>query len=141
MTRSSSTINFTERRAWILNWLLESSFIYEFCFLHRSMEWTTTHDMLLCREILAEEFHKIKNGSNERPRIWAQNLNSVAAVKFTLNQREVRERFDLLIGRFRQQNKEEVKASAVSPAQKELDALLEEISERQKLAEFLICCF
>ena len=41
----------------------------------------------------------------------------------------------MLIGRFRQQNKEEVKASAVSPAQKELDALLEEISERQKLAE------
>lgn len=100
------------------------------------MEWTTTNDMLLCREILAEEFHKIKNGSNERPRIWAQNLNSVAAVKFTLNQREVRERFDLLIRTFRQQNKE-VKASAVSPAQKELDALLEEISKRQKLTRLL----
>ena len=41
----------------------------------------------------------------------------------------------MLIGTFRQQNQEEVKASAVSPAQKELDALLEEISERQKLAE------
>lgn len=79
--------------------------------------------------------YKIKNGSNERGRIWAQNLNSVAAVKFTLNQREVRERLDLLIGRFRQQSKEEVKASTVSPAEKELDALLEEISERQKLAE------
>ncbi|XP_029180213.2 uncharacterized protein [Acropora muricata] len=102
------------------------------------MEWTTTHDMLLCREILVEEFYRFKKGSNERGRIWtqiSQNLNSVAAVKFKVNQRAVRERFDLLIGRFRQQSKEEAKASGVSPEQTELDALLEEISERQKLAE------
>ena len=41
----------------------------------------------------------------------------------------------MLIGRFRQQSKEEAKASDVSPEQTELGALLEEISEREKLAE------
>ena len=59
----------------------------------------------------------------------------LTAVKFKVNQRAVRERFDLLIGRFRQQSKEEAKASGVSPEQTELGALLEEISEREKLAE------
>ena len=47
----------------------------------------------------------------------------------------MRERFDLLVGRFRQQSKEEAKACGVSPEQTELDAVLEEISERQTLAE------
>ena len=41
----------------------------------------------------------------------------------------------MLIGRFRQQSKEEAKASGVSPEQTELGALLEEFSEREKLAE------
>ena len=71
--------------------------LFEFCFLPRSMEWTTTHDVLLCREILVQEFYKFKKGSNERGRIWtqiSQNLNSVAAVKFKVNQRAARERFD-----------------------------------------------
>ena len=102
------------------------------------MEWTTTHDVSLCREILVEEFYKFKKGSNERGRIWTQiseNLNSVTTVKFKVNQRAVRERFDLLLGRFRQQSREEAKASGISPEQTELDALLEEISEREKLAE------
>ena len=75
-------------------------------------------------------FCKFKKGSNERGRIWtqiSQNLKSVAAVKFKVNQTVVGERFDLLIGRFRQQSKEEAKASGVSPEQTELGALLEEI--------------
>ena len=47
----------------------------------------------------------------------------------------MRERFDLLLGRCRQQSKEEAKASSASPEPTELDVLLEEISEREKLAE------
>ena len=71
--------------------------LFECCFLPRSMERTTTQDVLLCREILVEEFYKFKKGSNGR--IWtqiSQNLNSVVAVKFKVNQRAVR--FDLLMG-------------------------------------------
>ena len=87
---------------------------------------------------LVQEFYKFRKGSNERGRIWTQiseNLNSVTTIKFKLNQRVVRERFDLLLGRCRQQSKEEAKASSASPEPTELDVLLEEISEREKLAE------
>ena len=53
---------------------------------------------------LVQEFYKFRKGSNERGRIWMQiseNLTSVTAVKLKLNQRVVRETFDLLLGRFR----------------------------------------
>ena len=82
------------------------------------MEWTTAHDVLPCRENLVEEFYKFKKGSNDRGRIWTQiseNLKSVTLVKFEVNQRAVRERFDLLLGRFRQQSREEENASGISP--------------------------
>lgn len=107
MSRSSSTINFTELLKSADTELVKRKFIhlFEFCFLPRSIEWTTTHVVLLCRDILVEAFYKLKKGSNERGRIWtqiSQNLNSVAVVKFKVYQRAVRERFDLLIERFRQ---------------------------------------
>ncbi|PFX13051.1 hypothetical protein AWC38_SpisGene22906 [Stylophora pistillata] len=73
----------------------------------KPMEWTTAHDVLLCRENLVEEFYKFKKGSNDRGRIWtkiSENLKSVTAVKFKANQRA-------------------------------LDSLLEDISEREKLAQ------
>lgn len=109
MSRSSSTINFTELLKSADTELVIGKFIhlFEFCFLPWSidLEWTTTHVVLLCRDILVEAFYKLKKGSNERGRIWtqiSQNLNSVAVVKFKVYQRAVRERFDLLIERFRQ---------------------------------------
>ena len=87
------------------NKLLESSFIsVNFDFYNKPIYWTTAHDVLLCKEILVQEFYEFKKGSNESGRIWTQiseNLNSVTAVKLKLNQRVVRERFDLLLGRFR----------------------------------------
>ena len=73
---------------------------------------------------LVQEFYKFRKGSKERERIWTQiseNLNSVTTIKFKLNQRVVRERFDLLLGRCRQQSKEEAKASSASPEPTELD--------------------
>ena len=77
---------------------------------------------------LVQEFYKFKKGSNESGRIWMQiseNLNSVTAVKLKLNQRMVRERFDLLLGRFRQQSREEAKASDASPEPTKFGVLLE----------------
>ena len=84
--------------------------------------------MLLCKEILVQEFYKFKKESNESGRIWTQiseNLNSVTAVKLKLNQRVVRERFDLLLGRFRWQSREEAKASSASPEPTKFGVLLE----------------
>ena len=91
------------------------------------MEWTTAHDVLLCREIFLQEFYKFKKGSNKRGRTWTQ-ISKV-------NQRPVRERFDFLLGRSRQQSREEAKACGACLEPTELDVLLEEMSEREKLAE------
>ena len=84
--------------------------------------------MLLCKEILVQEFYKFKKGSNESGRIWTQiseNLNSVTAVKLKLNQRVVRETFELLLGRCRQQSREEAKVSGASPEPTKFGVLLE----------------
>ena len=111
------------------NKLLESSFIsVNFDFYNKPIYWTTAHDVLLCKEILVQEFYEFKKGSNESGRIWTQiseNLNSVTAVKLKLNQRVVRERFDLLLGRFRWQRREEAKASGASPEPTKFGVLLE----------------
>ena len=64
------------------------------------IKWTTAQDVLLCKEILVQEFYKFKKESNERGRIWMQsseNLNSVTVAKFKVNQWTVKERFDLLL--------------------------------------------
>ena len=121
------------------NKLLKISFIsVNFDFYNGPMEWTTAHDVLLCREIFLQEFYKFKKGSNERGRTWTQiseNLNCVTAVKFKVNQRAMRKRFDFLLGRSRQQSREEAKACGACLEPTELDVLLEEMSEREKLAE------
>lgn len=57
-----------------------SNFGYFSYFNSRSMEWTTTHDVLLYREVLVVEFYRHKKGSNERGRAWtkiAEKLNNL----------------------------------------------------------------
>ena len=61
----------------------------------------------------------------------SENLNSVTVAKFKVNQWTVKERFDLLLWRFRQQSREKAKVSGASPKPTELGVLLEEISERE----------
>ncbi|XP_044166330.1 uncharacterized protein LOC122950339 [Acropora millepora] len=104
------------------------------------MYWTKAHDTLLCREILALEPYKHKKGSNEAGKIWtdiAQSLKNCQQLKFkqNLSQRAVRERFSLLQTRYKENEREETRASGISPEQDELDVLLEEITEREKAAE------
>ena len=104
------------------------------------MYWTKAHDTLLCREVLALEPYKHKKGSNEAGKIWtdiAQSLKNCQHLKFkkNLSQRAVRERFSLLQARYKENEKEEIRASGISPEQDELNVLLEEITEREKAAE------
>ncbi|CAH3114323.1 unnamed protein product [Pocillopora meandrina] len=109
-----------------------------------SMYWTKAHDTLLCREVLALEPYKHKKGSNEAGKIWtdiAQSLKNCQQLKFklkfkqNLSQRTVRERFSLLQTRYKEKEREETRASGISPEQDELNVLLEEIAEREKAAE------
>ena len=104
------------------------------------MYWTTAHDTLLCREVLALEPYKYKKGSNEAGKIWtdiAQSLKNCQQLKFkqNLSQRAVRERFSLLQARYKEKEMEEIRASGISAEQDEVDVLLDEITEREKAAE------
>lgn len=111
-----------------------------FPFNRNSTHWTKAHDTQLCREVLALEPYKYKNGSNEAGKIWtdiAQSLKNCQQLKFKQNrsQRAVRERFSLLQAKQKEKESEEIRASEISPEQDELDVLLEEITEREKAAE------
>lgn len=104
------------------------------------MQWTKGHDVLLCREVLALEPYKHKKGSSEAGRIWtdiAQSLKSCQQIEFkkNLSQRAVRERFTLLQAKFKEKENEEMRSSGISPEQDELDVLLEEITEREKVSK------
>ena len=104
------------------------------------MHWTKACDTLLCREVLALEPYKHKKGSNEAGKIWsdiARSLKYCQQLKFkqNLSQSAVRERFSLLQARYKEKEREEIRASGISPEQDELDVLLEEITEREKAAE------
>ena len=102
------------------------------------MQWTREHDILLCREVLALEVYKHTKGTNEAGRLWdeiAKNLRGCQTVRFksNLSQRAVRERFNLIQGRFKESEKTELAASGISvPEQHELDVLLEDIAERER---------
>ena len=102
------------------------------------MQWTREHDILLCREVLALEIYKYKKGTNEAGRLWdeiAKNLGGCQTVRFksNLSQRAVRKRFNLIQGRFKENEKTELAASGISvPEQDELDLLLEDIAERER---------
>lgn len=102
------------------------------------MQWTREHDILLCREVLALEIYKYKKGTNEAGRLWdeiAKNLGGCQTVRFksNLSQRAVRERFNLIQGRFKENEKTELAASGISvPEQDELDLLLKDIAETER---------
>ena len=103
------------------------------------MEWTEIHDTLLCREVLLEEPYKYKKGSNEKGKKWseiAEALNKNQEVKFKVTQRGVRERMERLQKKYLEKKKEEESASGIAVDDlTELETLIDEIIEEEKLAE------
>ena len=93
-------------------------------------QWTGEHDILLSREVLGLEVDIHKKGTNEAGRLWdeiGKSLRGCQTVrkKSNLSQRAVRERFNLIQGRFKENGKTELAASGISvPEQDELDVLL-----------------
>ena len=109
-----------------------------FIFIRKSKQWTREHDILLCREVLALEVYKHTKGTNEAGRLWdeiAKNLRGCQTVRFksNLSQRAVRERFNLIQGRFKENEKTELAASGISvPEQeKEKEMLLQKLVKRR----------
>ena len=102
------------------------------------MLWLETHDELLCREVILIQPYAYRVSTRERGNAWSQIsevLNTIEQPKFYVSQRSVRERFALILTRFRAKNVAEQKASgiAVDPPTP-TETLLEEIDT--KIVEF-----
>ena len=93
---------------------------------------------MLCREVLVIEPYQFKKGTVERGNLWtaiADNLNNVQEIKFRIKPRSVRERYDLLVSRFRNKIRQEERETGTSPPElTEVESMLEEIIERENLA-------
>lgn len=99
------------------------------------MEWTNQHDTLFLREVRASDLYETRKGSPERGMLWdeiAARLNSLSHPKFIVNKRSLRDRLNLLMGKFEAKNREEERASGFSPELQEIDTLLEELSEKEE---------
>ena len=97
------------------------------------------HDTLLRREVLLEKPYKYKKGSIEKGKKWteiAEALNKSEEVKFKVTQRGVRERMERLQKKYLEKKKEEESASGIAvDGVTELETLIGEIIDREKLAE------
>ena len=105
----------------------------------RYVDWTEDHDVLMLRKAVMSEPYNFKPKSSERGKVCesiAAYLISLKTPEFRVTARAVRDRYALLISRHKLKQREEEKASGIDvPELTELDALLEEIREREKSAE------
>ena len=95
-------------------------------------KWSTKHDDLMLREVLASDIWSMRAGSLERGEKWkviAEKLNSIKNPKFGTNSRAVRERFQVLFDKQKVKNREEERASGISPEVTEIDKMLDELIE------------
>lgn len=102
------------------------------------MEWTNQHDTLFLRDVRASDLYETRKGSPERGKLWDQiaaRLNSLTDPKFNVNKRSLRDRFNLLMSKFKAKNREEERASGISPEVQEIDTLLEELCEKEEEAK------
>ncbi|XP_068708488.1 uncharacterized protein [Montipora capricornis] len=102
----------------------------------KMMFWTERHDTILCREILIHNPFQNKKSSIQRGQVWkniAERLVTVKEVRFKadLDQRAVRDRYNLLANKLRRKLKDEEKASGIETDMTELEAALEDLIERE----------
>lgn len=89
---------------------------------------------LFLREVRASDLYETRKGSPERGKLWdeiTERLNSLSHPKFIVNKRSLRDKFNLLMAKFKDKNREEERASGISPELQETDTLLEELSEKE----------
>ena len=96
------------------------------------IKWSTKHDDLMLREVLASEIWSTRAGSLDRGEKWtliAEKLNNIENPKFRTNSRAVRERFQVLFDKRKAKNREEERASGISPEVTEIDRMLDDLIE------------
>lgn len=87
------------------------------------MEWSEEHDIILLREMISREIFSFKKGSPDRGKTWE-------SIK---EKRGVRDRWNILQGKFLKRMREEEAASGIECEElSEKDTLIEELSERER---------
>ena len=82
------------------------------------MEWTNQYDTLFLREVRGSDLPQTRKGNAKRGKLWdeiATRLNNPFNPKSNVNKRSLRERLNLLMSKFKAKNKEEKRASGISP--------------------------
>ena len=97
------------------------------------MSWTEEKDILLMREMAAQGIFQLKSGSRERGNVWqaiAKNLNGHKDLFNSVTSRGVRDRFTLILRRYKARNAKEIKSTGEGSEDKqsEYDLLLEELT-------------
>ena len=91
------------------------------------MKWTPQHDVFLCRELLLMRPWTFKPGTKESGHAWtsvAQDLNNIKELKFTVNQKSVRDHTKLLLEKYNQRMKDQENESGGNEEPTELDVAL-----------------
>ena len=101
------------------------------------MRWTKDQNLILLKEILLFEPYTHKKESPERGRVWEQIAESLNGqrqdkIMFKVSQRSVRDRYNLLASNYTKRQRDEERASGISPEVTEVDICLEDIIERFK---------
>ena len=102
------------------------------------MSWTEEKDVLFCREILVSKLFNTKKSSPERGQVWndiADNLCQLQQPTFRVNQKSVRDHYNKLVMGYKRKMRDELNASGISPEEREIDKLLEEIVEKEMALE------
>ena len=106
------------------------------------MEWSEEHDISFLREMAASDIFMYKKGSVDRGKVWDdiigrlnRNQNPTLVIK---KKRGVRDRWSLLLNKFKKQMVDEESASGIAPNDiSEKDNLIEELMEKRREFSFL----
>lgn len=98
------------------------------------------HDTMLLREVLVVNPFQAKTKTSQRVDYWQQVINNLKGLedppfKVTMNRRSVQDRYALLCKKHRTRLSFERRASGISPEVTELDLLIEEAIEKEKISE------
>ena len=102
------------------------------------MTWDPYKDELMLREVLLLEPYKFKVRTKLRGAAWskiAENLNKLDPQKFKVDQRSVRERFDVLKSQCTSELRKQETESGGNPEESEVMNAMESILENMKEAE------
>ena len=105
-----------------------------------TMEWSdeTRYNLEHGSLELVMEPYQYPYRSKDRGDVWnkiAINLNGLDHPRFKVNKRSVRDRLTLLITKYKAKVRKEKNASGISCVELELDQALEEIIDKEKLAD------